>query len=89
MALHPPLKMKQKNLFLLTITLLPSSDVEKRQNVTNEKFYLRIPTSVDAIIFTMQNGKYNAVLLTKIVLKDFTIYILHLRKLKSHYICQE
>lgn len=68
--------------------LLSPSDLEKRQNVTNETFYLRIPTSVDAIIFTMQNGKYNAVLLTKIVLIGLTIYILHLRKLKSHYICQ-
>lgn len=51
---------------------------EKRQNFTNEKLYLRIPTSVDAIIFTMQNGKYNAVLLTKIVLIDLTIYVLPL-----------
>lgn len=32
-------------------------DAEKRQKFTNEKLYLRIPTSVDAIIFTMQNGK--------------------------------
>lgn len=52
---------------------------------TNEKLYLRIPTSVDAIIFTMQNGKYNAVLLTKIVL--YRLYHLcSLAKLKSHYI---
>lgn len=54
------------------------SDAEKRQNFTNEKLYLRIPTSVDAIIITMQNGKYNAVLLTKIVLIDLTIYVLPL-----------
>lgn len=66
-----------------------SPSAEKRQNFTNEKLYLRIPTSVDAIIFTMQNGKYDAVLLTKIVLIDLTIYVLPLRKLKSHYICQE
>lgn len=43
-----------------------------------EKLYLRIPTSVDAIIVTMQNGKYNAVLLTKMVLNDLTIYALPL-----------
>lgn len=54
------------------------SGAEKRQNFTNEKLYLRIPTSVDAIIITMQNGKYNAVLLTKIVLIDLTIYVLPL-----------
>jgi len=39
---------------------------------------LRIPTSVDAVIFTMQNGKYNAVLLTKIEREDLTIYVLPL-----------
>lgn len=50
----------------------------EKTNFTNEKLYLRIPTSVDAIIFTMQNGKYNAVLLTKIVLIDLTIYVLPL-----------
>lgn len=50
----------------------------KDKKFTNEKLYLRIPTSVDAIIFTMQNGKYNAVLLTKIVLIDLTIYVLPL-----------
>lgn len=54
------------------------SDAEKTQKLTNEKLYLRIPTSVDAIIITMQNGKYNAVLLTKIVLIDLTIYVLPL-----------
>lgn len=54
------------------------SDAEKRQNFTNEKLYLRIPTSVDVIIITMQNGKYNAVLLTKIVLIYLTIYVLPL-----------
>lgn len=41
---------------------------------------MRIPTSVDAIIITMQNGKYNAVLLTKIVLIDLTIYVLPLKE---------
>lgn len=41
---------------------------------------MRIPTSVDAIIFTMQNGKYNAVLLTKIVLTELTIYVLMLEE---------
>jgi len=51
-----------------------------------ETLYLRIPTSVDAITVTMQNGKFNAVLLTEIELKDLTIYVLPLRKLKSHYI---
>lgn len=67
-----------KNLFLLTVIQTSPSDAEKRQNFTNEKLYLRIPTSVDAIIFTMQNGKYNAVLLSKIVLIDLTIYVLPL-----------
>lgn len=60
--------------------LRSSSDIEKRQNVTNEKLYLRILTSVDAIVITMQYGKYNAVLLTKIVLIDFTIYVLPLKE---------
>lgn len=55
-----------------------SCDTVKRQRSTNEKLYSRIPTSVDAIIITMQNGRYNAVLLTKIVLIDLTIYVLPL-----------
>ncbi len=66
----------QESLFPLT----SPSNAEKRQNFTNEKLYLRIPTSVDAIIFTMQNGKYNAVLLTKMVLIDLTIYVLPLQE---------
>lgn len=72
-ALQTPLQMKPKKFPLMTQT--SQSDAEKRQNFTNEKLYSRIPTSVDAIIFTMQNGKYNAVLLTKIVLIDLTIYV--------------
>lgn len=52
------------------------SHTERNTKVTNEKLYFRIPTSVDAIIFTMQNGKYNAVLLAKIVLTELTIYVL-------------
>lgn len=50
----------------------------KGQRFTNEKLYLRIPTSVDAIVITMQNGRYNAVLLTKIVLGDLTTFVLAL-----------
>lgn len=49
-------------------------DAVKRQRFTNEKLYLRIPTSVDAIVITMQHGRYNAVLLTKIVLGDLIIF---------------
>lgn len=55
-----------------------TTDAVKRQRFTNEKLYLRIPTSVDAIVITMQNGRYNAVLLTKIVLGDLTIFVLAL-----------
>lgn len=55
------------------VKILVSIGFRQKTNFTNEKLYLRIPTSVDAIIFTMQNGNYNAVLLTKIVLKDLTI----------------
>lgn len=51
------------------------SEAEKRQTSQMEKLYLRIPTSVDAITFTMQNGNYNAILLTKCVI-DFSIYVL-------------
>lgn len=55
------------------------SRTERNTNFTNEKLYLRIPTSVDdAVIFTMQNGKYNAVLLAKIVLTELTINVLSL-----------
>lgn len=52
-----------------------ASEAEKRQTSQMEKLYLRIPTSVDAITFTMQNGNYNAILLTKCVI-DFSIYVL-------------
>lgn len=80
-ALQAPLELKHERISVSTdgsfIRMYPSN-AEKRQNFTNEKLYLRIPTSVDAIIFTMQNGKYNAVLLTKIVLIDLTIYVLPL-----------
>ena len=41
------------------------AEKEPSQFFTNEKLYFRIPTSVDAIIITMQNGKYNVDLLTK------------------------
>lgn len=79
-ALQAPLRQKRisasKN---STLMQMSPSNAEKRQNFTNKKkLYLRIPTSVDAIIITMQNGKYNAVLLTKIVLIDLTIYVLPL-----------
>lgn len=83
-ALKPELKMTHQTLLCSTGgTLRQTGSAREREKTkfTNEKLYLRIPTSVDAIIVTMQNGKYNAVLLTKIVLRDLTM--------KSHYICRE
>lgn len=47
---------------------------KKKTNFTNEKLYLRIPTGVDAINFTMHNGEYNAVLLTKMQLIGLSAY---------------
>lgn len=59
-----------------------SIQCREKTSFTNEKLYLRIPTSVDAIVFTKQHDKYNAVLLTKIVLTDLNIYALPLMETK-------
>lgn len=69
LAQQLPLKLQSRSVCLF------ASEAEKRQTSQMEKLYLRIPTSVDAITFTMHNGNYNAILLTKCVI-DFSIYVL-------------